>query len=59
MTSSGFLTGDAALAAIVLWASGRFDTAAIAAVLHVREDAVYRTLHAAKDGARIDRRASQ
>ncbi|TKB62775.1 MAG: hypothetical protein E5W81_20420, partial [Mesorhizobium sp.] len=39
-----WLTGDAALAAIVLWSSGQFDTNAIAAVLTVREDAVCRTL---------------
>jgi hypothetical protein len=49
---SGFLVDDQALAAIVLWASGRFDTAAIAEVLKVREDAVCRTLHMARDGAR-------
>lgn len=55
---SGFLSGDPAMAAVVLWASGQFDTSQIAALLSVREDAVYRTLHdvrdtaAAKDGKR-------
>ncbi|RWK94521.1 MAG: hypothetical protein EOR53_18090 [Mesorhizobium sp.] len=53
----GWLTGDAALAAIVLWSSGQFDTSAIAAVLTVREDAVCRTLAMARDGARADARA--
>lgn len=53
---AGFLYGDAAMAAIVLWSSGRFDTAQIAQLLNVEEDAVYRTLHMAKDGARLDRR---
>lgn len=53
MKASGFLTDNVALAAIVLWASGQFDTAEIADVLHVREDAVYRTLHMAKDHARL------
>lgn len=47
------LTGDTALAAIVLWGSGLFDTAAIAEALHVSEDAVCRTLHMAKDHARL------
>lgn len=58
---SGFLTGDKALAAIVLWASGQFDTAAIAAVLEAKEDQVYRTLHLARDGAEADdkRRAAR
>lgn len=51
----GFLVDDQALAAIVLWASGRFDTAAIAQVLNVREDAVCRTLHLARDAARHKR----
>lgn len=50
--SGGFLTGDVALAAAVLWGSGLFDTASIAAVLQVHEDAVYRTLREAKDTAR-------
>ncbi|MER8667654.1 hypothetical protein NKH45_10630 [Mesorhizobium sp. M1156] len=55
----GWLTGDAAHAAIVLWSSGQFDTNAIAAVLTVREDAVCRTLAMARDGARADARARQ
>ena len=55
---SGFLSGDKAMAAVVLWGSGLFDTGQIADLLNVREDAVYRTLHdvrdtaAAKDGKR-------
>lgn len=56
-SASGFLTGEKALAALVLWASGQFDTAMIAAVLEVREDAVYRTLHLAKDAATIREKA--
>ncbi len=48
---SGYLTGDKAMAAVVLWASGYFDTKAIADLLTVREDAVYRTLHDARDTA--------
>lgn len=51
---SGFLTDNRALAAIVLWGSGRFDTLDIAELLGVREDAVSRTLHMAKGGARAD-----
>lgn len=54
--SAGFLTGDPALAAIVL--GGQFDTAAIAAVLSVREDAVYRTIHEARDHARKTAKAA-
>ena len=50
----GFLTGDAAMAAVVLWGSGQFDTHSIATVLAVREDAVCRTLSMARDGARKD-----
>jgi len=50
--TSGFLTDDVAMAAIVLWASGRFDTLTIAQLLSVREDAVCRTLRMARDGAR-------
>lgn len=46
---SGFLTGDKAVAAIVLWASGRFDTLSIAEVLDTRENAVCRTLRLARD----------
>lgn len=52
---AGFATGDKAVAVLVLWASGRFDTLSIAAVLGLREDAVCHTLHMARDGARIDR----
>ncbi|GAB5505804.1 MAG: hypothetical protein Rhirs2KO_09670 [Rhizobiaceae bacterium] len=52
----GFLIDDQAVAALVLWGSGRFDTADIARLLAVREDAVCRTLHMAKDGARRDAR---
>lgn len=47
---------DQAVAAIVLWRSGYFDTSAIAGLLGVGEDAVYRTLHMARDGARRDAR---
>jgi len=54
---SKFLTGEKARAAIVLWASGQFDTAEIAKALDVSEDAAWRTLHLAKDGARADARA--
>lgn len=50
--SVGFLLDNQAIACVVLWASGQFDTAEIAGLLRVREDAVYRTLHAARDGAR-------
>lgn len=53
---SGFLTGDTAMAAVVLWGSGQFDTHSIATVLAVREDAVCRTLAMARDGARQDAR---
>lgn len=56
---SGFLVDDQARAAIILWASGQFDTCDIARVLNVREDAVYRTLHMAKDAARGDARRRQ
>lgn len=45
---------EQAIAAIVLWASGRFDTGDIATLLGVREDAVWRTLHLAREGARQD-----
>lgn len=43
-----FLVNEQAMAAIVLWASGQFDTATIAVLLSCREDQVVRTLHAAK-----------
>ncbi|MER9188323.1 hypothetical protein [Mesorhizobium australicum] len=52
-----YLRDEQALAAIVMWGSGQFDTVDIAKVLQCREDAVYRTLQMAKDGARADRRA--
>ncbi|MGX5827386.1 hypothetical protein [Mesorhizobium sp. 43Arga] len=52
-----YLRDQQALAAIVLWGSGQFDTVDIAKALQCREDAVYRTLQMAKDGARADRRA--
>ncbi|MCF1471180.1 hypothetical protein FS763_04465 [Agrobacterium vitis] len=38
-----------ALAAIILWNSGFFDTLDIARVLALKEDAVCRTIHAARD----------
>lgn len=44
-----WLRDEFAEAAVVLWASGRFDTAQIALVLGHAEDAVVRTLHFAKD----------
>lgn len=43
------------MAAVVLWGSGMFDTSDIAALLAVREDAVCRTLHMARDAAREKR----
>ncbi|MQB43368.1 hypothetical protein [Rhizobium sp. ICMP 5592] len=49
---SGAIDERQALAAIVLWNSGHFDTADIGQLLDVREDAVYRTLHAARHVAR-------
>ena len=52
-----YLRDAQALAAIVMWGSGQFDTADIAKALQCGEDAVYRTLQMAKDGARADRRA--
>ncbi|QKV20272.1 hypothetical protein [Oricola thermophila] len=56
MTGTGYLTGNHAVAAIVLWAGGQFNTKEIADLLNVREDAVCRTLHLAKEGARADAR---
>lgn len=50
--ASGFLVDDVAMAAVVLWHSGCFDTMQIAALLHVREDAVCRTIHLARNDAR-------
>ncbi|MEO9613623.1 MAG: hypothetical protein ABJG86_11140 [Nitratireductor sp.] len=49
---AGFLTDDVAMAAVVLWSSGMFDTNTIAVLLGAREDAVCRTLHMARDAAR-------
>lgn len=45
---SGKMDDQQALAAIVLWNSGHFDTVDIGALLKVGEDAVCRTLHAAR-----------
>lgn len=45
---SGKIDERQALAAIVLWNSGQFDTLDISRVLGVGEDAVCRTLHAAR-----------
>lgn len=52
---SGPLDGRQALASIVLWNSGHFDTKDIADLLDIKEDAVCRTLHAARDvkGGRV------
>lgn len=55
----GWLTDDLAMAAVVLWGSGMFATSEIAAVLAVREDAVDRTLHMARDTARHQRQSAQ
>lgn len=51
---TGYLIDDNARAAIVLWASGKFDTLSIAQVLDVREDAVCRTLRLARDAVLQD-----
>lgn len=45
---SGRMDDRQALAAIILWNSGHFDTHDISVVLGVGEDAVCRTLHAAR-----------
>ncbi|MDI7864320.1 hypothetical protein MRS76_20485 [Rhizobiaceae bacterium n13] len=45
---SGPMEAQKALAAIILWASGHFDTFDIGTVLDVPKDAVCRTLHAAR-----------
>ena len=59
MAPHAYLTDEVAMAAIVLWSSGYFDTASIAGVLHVREDAVYRTLTLAREQKRqTDRQAA-
>lgn len=49
MSAIGFLLDDQAMAALVLCNSGYFDTKQISDLLQVREDAVYRTIHMAKD----------
>lgn len=49
---SGKMDERQALAAVVLWNSRHFDTADIADVLGCGEDAIYRTLHAARDIAK-------
>ena len=53
---SGKVTDQQALAAIVLWNSGAFDTLDIARLFGIGEDAVVRTLHAARSVNRGDRR---
>ena len=58
MSGGAYITGDTALAAIVLWNSGFFDTASIAAVLDCREDAVDRTLRETRETARRSRPAT-
>lgn len=58
--SGGFLSGDLAMAAIVLWSSGQFCTADISNLLTVGEDQVDRTIRAARDTARQnDRKAAR
>lgn len=54
--TNGYLVDNQAIAACALWQSGFFSTKDIADLLHVREDAVYRTLHMAREGAREDAR---
>jgi hypothetical protein len=49
---SGKMDEQQAMAAIVLWNSGHFDTFEIGRVLKVGEDAICRTLHAARHVAR-------
>lgn len=49
---SGPMEAQKALAAIILWSSGNFDTYDLGQVLDVPEDAVCRTLHAARDVGR-------
>jgi len=46
---AGAMGEQAALAAIVLWNFGHFDTSEIGKLLDVKEDAICRTLHAARD----------
>ncbi|MBB3386009.1 MULTISPECIES: hypothetical protein [unclassified Rhizobium] len=45
---SGAIDERQALAAIVLWNCGHFDTLDIGELLGVKEDAIVRTLHAAR-----------
>lgn len=45
---SGKIDDRQALASIILWNSGHFDTFDIGKVLDINEDAVCRTLHAAR-----------
>lgn len=52
-----WLADDRAVACLVLWRCGLFDTSDIAELLGCREDAVCRTLHMARDGSRQDARA--
>lgn len=49
---AGNLEKTTGLAAIILWNSGHFDTLEIAELLNVKEDAVYRVLHAARHVAK-------
>ena len=48
----GAITGNQAVAAIVLWNSGHFDTQDIADLLGLKEDQIVRTLHAARSVAK-------
>ncbi|KQY31912.1 hypothetical protein [Rhizobium sp. Root483D2] len=52
---SGRMDDRQALAAIILWNSGHFDTKDISDVLRVGEDAIYRTLHAARHISKGDK----
>ncbi len=45
---AGSIEPQQALATIILWNSGHFDTLDIAQVLGLAEDAICRTLHAAR-----------
>lgn len=48
----GRVEGNQALAAIVLWNSGHFDTKEIGDLLKLKEDQIVRTLHAARSVAK-------
>lgn len=48
----GQIKGGQAIAAIVLWNSGHFDTKDIADLLGLKEDQFVRTLHAARSVAK-------